>query len=294
MSTPNPPTGSDAHEQGQPTSSGQPYGPGEYGQPGAYGQQQYGQSYGQPHQQPGYGQPYGYQGYAQPGYGQQAYAQPGYGQQQGYGQQGYVQQPYGQYGYAQQPYAHQGHGQYAQGQQAYAHQPYPGYGQQPYGQYGYAQQQYGQVAPYGPYAQASPYAAPSPDMLGSWLQRVGATLIDVLVVAPPSIVANVLLVTGNGSPLLLNLLSLITLGLFIWNYCIRQGGKGQTIGKQVLGIKLVRETDGQPIGGLWCLLRAFCHVLDALPICVGYLWPLWDKKRQTFTDKIMHTLVVRV
>ena len=27
-------------------------------------------------------------------------------------------------------------------------------------------------------------------------------------------------------------------------------------------------------------------------LCVGYLWPLWDAERQTFADKLMHTVAV--
>jgi len=34
--------------------------------------------------------------------------------------------------------------------------------------------------------------------------------------------------------------------------------------------------------------------LDGLPCYLGYLWPLWDSKRQTFADKIVGTVVVRV
>jgi uncharacterized RDD family membrane protein YckC len=32
------------------------------------------------------------------------------------------------------------------------------------------------------------------------------------------------------------------------------------------------------------VLDGFCYV--------GYLWPLWDDKRQTFADKILGTVVV--
>jgi hypothetical protein len=39
-------------------------------------------------------------------------------------------------------------------------------------------------------------------------------------------------------------------------------------------------------------VRQICHILDALPCYLGFLWPLWDRKCQTFADKIMHTLVV--
>lgn len=40
------------------------------------------------------------------------------------------------------------------------------------------------------------------------------------------------------------------------------------------------------------LLRDVAHILDAI-LCVGFLWPLWDRKRQTFADEIMSTLSVR-
>jgi uncharacterized RDD family membrane protein YckC len=82
--------------------------------------------------------------------------------------------------------------------------------------------------------------------------------------------------------------------LLIWNLFIRQGSTGQSIGKQVLGLKLLRESDGQPIGAGMAFLRYIAHILDALACYIGFLWPLWDQKRQTFADKIVSTLVVKV
>jgi hypothetical protein len=34
------------------------------------------------------------------------------------------------------------------------------------------------------------------------------------------------------------------------------------------------------------------HWVDQMACYVGYLWPLWDNKRQTFADKIMGTVCV--
>jgi hypothetical protein len=39
-------------------------------------------------------------------------------------------------------------------------------------------------------------------------------------------------------------------------------------------------------------VRDLAHILDALPCYIGFLWPIWDSKRQTFADKIMNTVVV--
>jgi uncharacterized RDD family membrane protein YckC len=96
-----------------------------------------------------------------------------------------------------------------------------------------------------------------------------------------------------GLPLLLIVLGLvIALAFFVWNICIRQGRTGATVGKSVLAIRLV-NSDLQPIGAGWSFLRFVLHILDYLPCCIGYLWPIWDSRKQTFADKIMNTFVIQ-
>jgi uncharacterized RDD family membrane protein YckC len=68
---------------------------------------------------------------------------------------------------------------------------------------------------------------------------------------------------------------------------------GQSLGKKAVSIKLVRAGDGQPPGFLIALGRGLLHVLDALPLCLGFIAPAWDDKRQTFADKIVATVVVK-
>ncbi|HKR51832.1 MAG TPA: hypothetical protein VJT72_20070 [Pseudonocardiaceae bacterium] len=48
---------------------------------------------------------------------------------------------------------------------------------------------------------------------------------------------------------------------------------------------------GQPVGSGRALARQLCHSLEFV---IGYLQPLWDDKRQTFADKIVGTVVIRV
>ena len=86
--------------------------------------------------------------------------------------------------------------------------------------------------------------------------------------------------------------ALLSLAVFVWNTCLRAGRTGYSIGKGLLGIKLIGERSGEPIGAGMAFLRYLCHIVDALPLYLGYLWPLWDAKRQTFADKIMHTVVL--
>ena len=85
---------------------------------------------------------------------------------------------------------------------------------------------------------------------------------------------------------------LLYLAFFVYNFCVRQGRTGYTFGKTVVGIKLVSERDGRPIGGGMSFVRQLAHFVDGLVCNLGYLWPIWDAKKQTFADKIMSTLVI--
>ncbi len=51
---------------------------------------------------------------------------------------------------------------------------------------------------------------------------------------------------------------------------------------------------GQPIGFGMAFVRQIAHALDSWSLGIGYLWPLWDERRQTFADKVCNTVVVRV
>jgi uncharacterized RDD family membrane protein YckC len=121
-----------------------------------------------------------------------------------------------------------------------------------------------------------------------WLQRVGASLIDA---APIIVLQTIAEITGSYA--FIYLVGLIGLGWQIYNRWYL-GGQGQSYGKKVLGLMLVSEETGQPIGMLNAFLRDVCHFLDFIICFIGYLFPLWDPKRQTIADKIMRTVVIPV
>src|SRR6476620_9368247 len=131
--------------------------------------------------------------------------------------------------------------------------------------------------PSTPYAGRPAYAVGSPwGPLAGWGTRVAAYLIDgllQLVGALPYVIGIILFIAGAprsgaydstssdyapvkaanpglmiaGAVLLLAGL-LLMLGIQIWNRTFRQGRTGQSIGKKTMGIKLVDERTGQPIG----------------------------------------------
>lgn len=189
------------------------------------------------------------------------------------------------------------------------------YGNQP------ADGSYGQQPAYGqdPYGNQQAYSGvPAGVTFAHWGKRVGAYLIDqilmslaglplwigyVMVIASADTTTTTDPTTGmtttsmEGSPsgasiALIALGALTTLAFFIWNYCIKQGKTGYTIGKGILGIKLVKADNGQPLGAGSAFVRQLAHIVDSIPCNIGYLWPLWDSKRQTFADKIMSTYVI--
>lgn len=88
-----------------------------------------------------------------------------------------------------------------------------------------------------------------------------------------------------------SLVMLSALGWQIDNRWVVAGRTGQCWGKRVTKVSLLSEDTGQPVGPLKAFLRDLVHILEGCAH-VGFLWPLWDEKRQTFSDKSMKTVVV--
>ena len=81
---------------------------------------------------------------------------------------------------------------------------------------------------------------------------------------------------------------------FFWNFCYRQGKTGQSIGKSAMKFRVISEKTWQPIGFWLSLVRQIAHYVDQLICYIGYLFPLWDDKRQTIAGKLMSTVCVGV
>ncbi|MGA5565640.1 RDD family protein [Streptomyces platensis] len=237
-----------------------------------------------------------------------------------YGQQ--PQAPQGPYG-QQPPVPQQGQPGYGYPQQAPQQQPY-----------GYPQQQAvpPQQQAYGAYPQqaAAPYGQPMPGMpmgYASWGARLGAFLLDGLMIAAvPIILYIVSIVMAAGSAVTPDYSSCSTgdytcmqnaandaassstpvgaiiLSILAWLLMIggtffliaKEGASGQTPGKKVMGVKVIKEATGQPLGFGMTFVRYLCRYLNGLLCGLGWLWPLWDDKSQTWADKLAGTVVVSV
>jgi uncharacterized RDD family membrane protein YckC len=138
------------------------------------------------------------------------------------------------------------------------------------------------------------YSAPPPPQMqaqmvpyANWAQRAGAFIVDYL---PVWILDIIGFAIGHVAVSLL--IDLVILAYVIYNRWYLGGTTGQSFGKRALNLRLVSEQTGQPIGPLMAFVRDICHILDSLACFVGWLFPLWDAKRQTFADKIVSTIVI--
>ena len=90
------------------------------------------------------------------------------------------------------------------------------------------------------------------------------------------------------------LAGVLALAYGIWNWGYRQGTTGSSIGKSIMKFKVISEKTGQPIGFGMSIVRQLAHIIDGAICYIGYLFPLWDAKRQTIADKIMTTICLPI
>lgn len=153
------------------------------------------------------------------------------------------------------------------------------------GGYGTPPPAYGAPQGYGGGPQGYPPAGPA-GQYASWGLRVQSALLDYFV---PFFVAAILYAISRP---LGGLFWLLAIAFAIYQAYIG-GQTGQSFGKKTAGTRLLNEATGQPIGGGLGIARYFLHIVDGIPCYLGYLWPLWDAKKQTFADKILTTVVIK-
>ncbi|MGW6422363.1 RDD family protein [Nocardia sp. NPDC055053] len=158
----------------------------------------------------------------------------------------------------------------------------------------------------------------------SWWSRVGAYLIDYLLAVVPTVIAvcvGLVIATeptrsarqqfGSSAEAAPNVLGLViaVFGFFVYlavavsNQVVLQGRTGQSLGKKCVGIAVLAEATGWPLGVSSALVRwgtqltihvVGNHLLLGIPGLLNSLWPLWDSNNQTWHDKAVQSVVVRI
>lgn len=69
---------------------------------------------------------------------------------------------------------------------------------------------------------------------------------------------------------------------------------GQTPGMRLMGIKVVRDRDGGPIGWGSAFLRLIGYWVSAIVFYLGFIWIFIDKRKRGWYDLIAGTVVIKV
>jgi uncharacterized RDD family membrane protein YckC len=147
--------------------------------------------------------------------------------------------------------------------------------------------------------------------LAGWWSRVGAQILDWLILTIPVIAIVVLVViVAAGSDVgavvtaIISTFAYLIAALFYAPLLMKRPGaqNGQTWGKQVIGIRVVRDS-GQQVDLGYAMLREVVvkyllfNVIGgfffSIPTILNYLWPLWDDENRCLHDMIVSSHVVR-
>jgi uncharacterized RDD family membrane protein YckC len=148
------------------------------------------------------------------------------------------------------------------------------------------------------YPGQAPVPAPAPMFGNTPLADFGKRALGGLIdyVAPSLVIwviANILLAILPWSMYFLASVVQWGLGLAWWAYLgYKTGMTGVTFGRSIAKVKVISEETGQVIGVQNGIIRQLAHILDSAICLVGWLFPLWDPKRQTLADKICKTVAI--
>jgi uncharacterized RDD family membrane protein YckC len=148
--------------------------------------------------------------------------------------------------------------------------------------------------------------------LGGWWARVGATIIDGVVIGIPATLIFLALGVGVGSggdrsfgaligALLLSLFVFLVFAL-LYAPTMMSRTNGQTLGRMATGIRVIRA-DGGPMTFGFAALREIVvkglavgiasSLTGGIAYVVDCLWPLWDDENRALHDFVVNTRTVR-
>ena len=130
---------------------------------------------------------------------------------------------------------------------------------------------------------------------GFWV-RVAASIVDSIILA--LVIGPVVwaiygaeyfemegMIAGPADFLLTWVLPAVAIVVF-WIY------KSATPGKMVFKLRIMDESSGRDASAGQCVIRYLGYYVSMLPLFLGFLWVLWDDRKQGWHDKLARTVVV--
>lgn len=130
--------------------------------------------------------------------------------------------------------------------------------------------------------------------LAGFFSRAAAFLVDVLIVAVIAYATLQLsfMIAGGGGTRGMNYLYPILFLLASTYFIFLHALGGKTIGKMLMGIKLISDEGGDV--GVWdAFLRWLGYFISAAVMLAGFFWAIFDSEGQAWHDKIAGTYVVK-
>jgi uncharacterized RDD family membrane protein YckC len=147
--------------------------------------------------------------------------------------------------------------------------------------------------------------------LASWGSRLAAYLVDGLILIVPVVVLTIIVVAiATGSDVagwvtgVIGFLAYIVVAFLYAPFLMARDGRynGQTWGKQMLGIRVIRD-GGEPMTfGLGALREIVvkglgvgiaASIIPFIPWFLNFFWPLWDDQNRALHDMVVSTHVVQ-
>ena len=141
-----------------------------------------------------------------------------------------------------------------------------------------------------------PEAGPAPGIeFAGFGARLVAYIIDTVVILILAIGLGI--IAGLAvfvMPLLsiLPILAILIVPLVYFPYFWQKSG--QTPGKRMMGIKVVRDSDGGPLTWGMAIIRLVGYWVSGLVFYLGYIWIFIDKRKRGWHDLIASTVVIKV
>jgi uncharacterized RDD family membrane protein YckC len=132
-----------------------------------------------------------------------------------------------------------------------------------------------------------------------FLVRLVAYVIDAIILAVVDgilqaiFVASAMRPDAGGGAMILAVIGYILIIVWTFGYLIYfWSTSGQTIGKKIMGLKVVTVDGGQLTAGK-AFVRVIGYAISGIVIYLGFLWIIWDANKQGWHDKIAGTYVVK-
>ena len=134
---------------------------------------------------------------------------------------------------------------------------------------------------------------PDGSFTAPWWKRLIAVFIDNALISAMTFVVDL---QSTSSRAVYDVRMLAELALVFCYFGYLNGVLGQTIGKRLMGTRCVDAETGGAIGfrrGLARYAVVFGLALAFfVPAFVDGLWPLWDRRRQSWHDKAVRSIVI--